>query len=73
MDVDDLLDLIQQRRGISRQEARERLATMPGGAELLAGAVPVDESLLAAELIADDPELGSFLRRAVSPVCPASG
>lgn len=57
MDVDDLLDLIQKRRGISRKAARDALARMPGGQELLLGSVPPDESLLAAELAADDPEL----------------
>jgi hypothetical protein len=54
--LDDLLDLLAERRGITRQQARERLAAMPGGGELLSGAVPVDDSPLTAELLADDPE-----------------
>jgi hypothetical protein len=52
--LDALLDLIQQRHGIPRAEAREKLATMPGGGELLTG-LPLEQSPLAAELIQDDP------------------
>jgi hypothetical protein len=54
--LDALLDLIEQRRGVTREQAREVLAIMPGGTELLSGTVPVEQSLLAAELVRDDPE-----------------
>ena len=52
--LDDLLDLLAGRRGITRQRARERLAAMPSGGELLSGAVPVDDSPLTAELLQGD-------------------
>jgi hypothetical protein len=49
MTVDELIDLIAERRGICRQEARAKLAGMPGGMELLTG-MPAKLSLLADEL-----------------------
>jgi hypothetical protein len=52
--LDDLLDLLAERRGISRQEARERLAAMPGGTELLTG-MPLERSTLPDELAEGDP------------------
>lgn len=47
--------LIGQQSGISRAEAREKLAAMPGGAELLTG-LPLEQSPLAAELAQGDLE-----------------
>ena len=55
MELTELLDLLAERRGCTRREARELLTAMPGGGELLTGAVPVDDSELAAELLAGDP------------------
>jgi hypothetical protein len=50
--LDDLIDLLAQHRGCSRAEARQALATMPGGQELLLGLVPPDQSELVLETAA---------------------
>jgi hypothetical protein len=52
--LDELLELISQRHGIPRAEAREKLAAMPGGGELLTG-LPLEQSPLASELAQEDP------------------
>lgn len=39
---------------ITHRQARDWLATLPGGGELINGAVPVDQSPLVAELLAED-------------------
>jgi len=55
VELDDLLGLIQERRGCTREQARAALAAMPGG-ELLSGRVDPDDSPLAMELAQEDPE-----------------
>lgn len=55
MTADELIDLMAERRGICREEARAKLAGMPGGMELLLG-MPPELSLLADELRWADPD-----------------
>jgi hypothetical protein len=52
--LDGLLYQLAQRRGCTREQARELLSVMPGGQELLQG-LPLEQSPLAAELAEDDP------------------
>ena len=55
MELDDVLDLLANRRDISREEAYQLLLTMPGGGELVTGRVSVEDSPLVSGLLQDDP------------------